>query len=264
MNATCALCGQIHPAGPHVYDFVEDEIDDDMCCSICLSPFLAPTDLPCCHTYCRACVLPFLRNKPYCPQCRTVAHVHQIRDSSLALRRLCDKLMVKCPKCVDHKTERSLLRDHLAKCGLKEEDTEPRGRPVKSSKQHLAHGRSKSRDALSSKKSPIKWHRSRDGGLDRVGRSSRSRERGLDQNHRSRSRDALNHQTDTVDLAREIERDIERINFIQGKRKLVDLLIRQTKKTMLLHHHHVAIDPFQPIITQTLRATTQLPISMLP
>ena len=41
MNAAeCILCGQIHPAGPHVYDFIDD-IDDDICCSICLSPFLS-------------------------------------------------------------------------------------------------------------------------------------------------------------------------------------------------------------------------------
>ena len=141
----CALCGQTHPAGPHVYDFVLDEdIDDDMCCSICLSPFVAPTDLPCCHTYCRACILPFLRNKPYCPQCRTSAHVHQLRDSSLALRRLCDKLKVKCPKCVNYTTERSLLSDHLAKCGQKEPDQEDtnRGRSVKHHRNHT--GRSKS------------------------------------------------------------------------------------------------------------------------
>ena len=39
MNVECVLCAQIHPQGPHIYDFVDD-VDDDLCCSICLSPFL--------------------------------------------------------------------------------------------------------------------------------------------------------------------------------------------------------------------------------
>ena len=164
-----------------------------------------------------------MRNKPYCPQCRTAAQVHQVRDSSLALRRLCDKLKVKCPKC-GYVTERSLLSDHLVKCGL-----EDRGRPTKSPTK-VRTGRSKSRDALEKKRSPIKWHRSRDG-LDQAGRS-RSRDR-LNDRHRSRSRDQLrsasNEQLDAIDLAREIERDIERINIYQGKKpmgQIRDFLIK--------------------------------------
>ena len=79
----------------------------------------------------------------------------------MALRRLCDKLKVKCPKC-EYITERALLADHLAKCGQEESPQRGRTRNLRSEKNY-EKGRSKSRDnALNPKRSPIKWHRSRD------------------------------------------------------------------------------------------------------
>lgn len=72
MNVECIHCAQVHPSGPHIYDFI-DEVDDDLCCPICLSPFLNPTDLPCSHSFCRACVFPYLRKTPNCPQDRKPA-----------------------------------------------------------------------------------------------------------------------------------------------------------------------------------------------
>ena len=184
---------------------------------------LSPTDLPCCHTFCRTCILPYLRKNPQCPQCRKPAEVHGCRDSSLALRRICDKSKVKCPKC-GYVTERNLLSDHIPKCGRVEKS------PIK---QPINDRSGRPREVKSNGKglTKIKWHRSRD----RL--NGRSRDR-LDGRGRSRSRDALDQIENRVrhdrgrsrstenlvessepqfDLAREIERDIERINLAQGK-----------------------------------------------
>ena len=185
--------------------------------------FLSPTDLPCCHTFCRTCILPYLRKNPQCPQCRKPAEVHGCRDSSLALRRICDKSKVKCPKC-GYVTERNLLSDHIPKCGRVEKS------PIK---QPINDRSGRPREVKSNGKglTKIKWHRSRD----RL--NGRSRDR-LDGRGRSRSRDALDQIENRVrhdrgrsrstenlvessepqfDLAREIERDIERINLAQGE-----------------------------------------------
>ena len=141
------------------------------------------------------------------PQDRSPAHVHQIRDSSLSLRRLCDKLKVKCPLC-EYVTERALLADHLSKCQSSKSKKS-------SSPQKTRQGRSKSRDAAK-KLSPVKWHRSRENGLDQITRDQRSRSRDhLDYGRRGRSR-SRERVLDEVDLAREIERDIERINMAQA------------------------------------------------
>jgi len=138
----------------------------------------------------------------------------------LSLRRICDKLKVKCPKC-GYETERNLLSDHIPKCGKVEKS------PIK---QPINDRSGRPREVKNGKAlTKIKWHRSRD----RL--NGRSRER-LDGRGRSRSRDALDQienrerhergrsrSTENLlensepqfDLAREIERDIERINLAQ-------------------------------------------------
>ncbi|CBY15753.1 unnamed protein product [Oikopleura dioica] len=242
MNVECVVCASVHPKGPHVYDFVEDA-DEDLCCPICLSPFLNPTDLPCCHSFCRACILPYLRKTPQCPQCRKAATVTDCRDSSLSLRRLCDKMAVICPKC-PYKTERSLLSDHLTKCRLKSPDENepgPSSTPLSSPTKHRLksgngnefayeqnnRGRERSRDRLI----PLRWKKSKD----RLEHRSRSRDQ-LDQGGRSKSRDNLNQWRQQArsrsrsvenlagleqvhDIAAAIERDIERINIYQESRR---------------------------------------------
>ena len=220
---------------------------------IMISP--SPTDLPCCHTFCRTCILPYLRKNPQCPQCRKPAQVHECRDSSLALRRICDKLKVKCPKC-GYETERNLLSDHIPKCGKVEKS------PVK---QPINDRSGRPREVKNGKVlTKIKWHRSRD----RL--NGRSRDR-LDGRGRSRSRDALDQienrgrvrqergrsrSTENLvessepqfDLAREIERDIERINLAQGKqifsRALEIKLILRTSHTPI---HCPKFIPSSPI-----------------
>ena len=135
------------------------------------------------------------------------------RDSSLSLKRLCDKLQVQCPKC-PHKTERCLLADHLKNC--------PNNPAANHKKQKLKdtqtelRGRSRSRDRLEGgAKSKVKKSR------DRLAPRSRSRDA---LNSRTRSIERLEARSTEnlaeIDFASEIERDIERINLMQGIYKI--------------------------------------------
>ena len=140
----------------------------------------------------------------------TIIVVSDCRDSSLALKRLCDKLQVQCPKC-PHKTERCLLADHLKNC--------PNNPAANHKKQKLKdnntdlRGRTRSRDRLEGG-AKAKTKKSRD----RLGPRSRSRDA---LNTRTRSIDRLESRSTEnlaeIDFASEIERDIERINLMQGK-----------------------------------------------
>ena len=88
---------------------------------------------------------------------RKVAQVHECRDSSLALRRLCDKLKVRCPKC-GYETERTLLSDHLPKCGRDKIKAQRKKQPLNDKSN--TRGRSRSRENLDAPRiSPVKWHR---------------------------------------------------------------------------------------------------------
>ena len=131
-------------------------------------------------------------------------------------------------------TERNLLSDHIPKCGRPQSTS-----PVKTNREPLNDRPSKN-GPLSSK---IKWRRGNDGrsrSREKLNGRSRSRANKLDNRGRSRSRDALDqigrpvNRTDRgrsrstenlieepFDLAREIERDIERINLAQGKLRLL-------------------------------------------
>ena len=135
-----------------------------------------------------------------------------------------------------------MLSDHLPKCGKTPSPKKPvesngrRKEPLndrEDEENQLRNGRARSRENLN-KRSPVKWNRSRDrlGSRDRLEDRGRSRSRdalnNLESNRnkksRGRSQSAENLVDTNIDLAREIERDIERINFIQGELYLVNTL----------------------------------------
>lgn len=112
---TCGICGQVHlTAEPHVYDYTQ-EVDEDLLCQICLQPLVAPTDTKCGHTFCQACLLSYLQIQPLCPLDRTTLTPSDCQPASLMVKRLLDKLMVKCPSTsvCDTEIPRSELEDHL-------------------------------------------------------------------------------------------------------------------------------------------------------
>lgn len=111
----CRTCGQHHSHHePHIYDYPE-EVDEDLMCQICLQPFVSPTDTPCSHTFCQACISSYLRVNASCPICRKPINEMTCTPSNLVLKRLLDKLPVVCPNsdsCTEV-TQRGMLEDHL-------------------------------------------------------------------------------------------------------------------------------------------------------
>lgn len=111
----CWTCGQKHETeDPHLYDYKE-EVDEDLMCHICLQPLVEPTDTPCGHTFCRSCLLNHLSFKSSCPIDRIALNPSSCQAASLMVRRLLDKLEVRCPNspiCQSY-FPRCELEDHL-------------------------------------------------------------------------------------------------------------------------------------------------------
>ena len=83
----CRTCGQHHShAEPHLYNY-KNEVDEDLMCQICLQPFVQPTDTPCSHTFCHACLHSYLRVNPMCPLDRKPVNEMTINPSNLVLKR---------------------------------------------------------------------------------------------------------------------------------------------------------------------------------
>ncbi|XP_075896720.1 E3 ubiquitin/ISG15 ligase TRIM25-like [Nelusetta ayraudi] len=47
-------------------------LEEELTCSICLSPFSCPVTIPCGHNFCQSCILETWTDSYICPQCRTV------------------------------------------------------------------------------------------------------------------------------------------------------------------------------------------------
>ncbi|XP_008278017.1 E3 ubiquitin/ISG15 ligase TRIM25-like [Stegastes partitus] len=47
-------------------------LEEELTCSICLSPFYTPVTIPCGHNFCQDCLLATWKDSYSCPQCRTV------------------------------------------------------------------------------------------------------------------------------------------------------------------------------------------------
>ena len=67
--------------------YYRDEVDEDMTCQICLQPFVEPLDTPCGHTFCRACLLSYLKVNPMCPLDRKPLNEMVCQPSNLVLKR---------------------------------------------------------------------------------------------------------------------------------------------------------------------------------
>ncbi|XP_046681916.1 ligand of Numb protein X 2-like isoform X2 [Homalodisca vitripennis] len=115
MEGQCRVCGQTHAnVEPHLYDYAQ-EVDEDLMCQICLQPFVSPIDLLCGHTFCQPCLLKHLQVQKLCPIDRQPTDLKHTSPSSLVLKKLIDKLLVKCPPGVDcgQTVQRGDLEDHL-------------------------------------------------------------------------------------------------------------------------------------------------------
>ena len=113
--AVCEHCGQSHEKSRnHLYDY-PIEVDDDLICQICLQPLVDPVDTPCSHTFCYNCVASHLVRNQTCPTDRQPLCPRDIKQSSLLVRKILDKLRVVCPNTAycDATMPRSSLEKHL-------------------------------------------------------------------------------------------------------------------------------------------------------
>ena len=114
----CDSCGQCHEQGKnHLYDY-SVEVDDDLMCQICLQPLVDPVDTPCGHTFCYNCIHSHLRRNVTCPTDRQPICARDVKQSSLLVRKILDKLIIMCPNTAycDLSMYRCSLEEHLKNC----------------------------------------------------------------------------------------------------------------------------------------------------
>ncbi|KAK3583014.1 hypothetical protein CHS0354_005655 [Potamilus streckersoni] len=65
-------------------------------CSICQEVFIDPQRAPCGHSYCRKCIIPWLKTNKTCPEDRKPLQVHQLHHDFI-LENIIGDQMVACP-----------------------------------------------------------------------------------------------------------------------------------------------------------------------
>ncbi|KNC54232.1 Rac2 protein [Thecamonas trahens ATCC 50062] len=96
-------------------EYVDEDIDDELLCSICTLPFLEPVAVPGCeHIFCATCLKDWLFQHANCPACRGTVAASAVAPASRIIRNLVDKLEAHCPEdgC-EHVAARSTLVAHL-------------------------------------------------------------------------------------------------------------------------------------------------------
>ncbi|XP_077440089.1 E3 ubiquitin-protein ligase LNX isoform X1 [Vanacampus margaritifer] len=70
---------------------------NDLACHKCLQPLAQPSDMPCGHTYCQACLTSCLSESNLCPVCREPLVPQDYKEPNRLLQRMLDKLAVTGP-----------------------------------------------------------------------------------------------------------------------------------------------------------------------
>lgn len=96
-------------------DYVDEAIDDELMCSICMTPFVDPVSAPSCgHAFCETCIRDWLHQHANCPECRAALTAEALTPMSRIVKNLCDKLVVRCRNTgCQHTCARSSLVPHL-------------------------------------------------------------------------------------------------------------------------------------------------------
>lgn len=69
----------------------DSSTEPDLQCSICTDILFKPVTISCGHTFCKDCLLQFLRQKPICPLCRSPTFLqNQTLSENITLRNLID------------------------------------------------------------------------------------------------------------------------------------------------------------------------------
>ena len=105
-------------AGSINYQYInEANIDSELICIICNSPFNDPLCTPCDHTFCRECITRWIggRNRT-CPVCnRQLTSVNDLVPANRIVRNMLDRLPVICIFCAKTGLQRGNFNDHTTK-----------------------------------------------------------------------------------------------------------------------------------------------------
>ncbi|KAM9857125.1 E3 ubiquitin/ISG15 ligase TRIM25 isoform 2-T2 [Aulostomus maculatus] len=91
-------------------------LEDELSCSICLSPFDCPVTIPCGHNFCQDCLLATWKETYSCPQCRTHFATKPELKKNTVLSAVVETFMVR-----SNKTEVSVSEEEqgkAAKCDV--------------------------------------------------------------------------------------------------------------------------------------------------
>ena len=103
------------------------EVDDNLMCPICHSPFVSPAALKCQHIFCRQCLseaLSHQQDSKTCPTCRRPTSTNSMVTLPKVVCRMLEELRVKCPlafKGCNEIIPRGSVQTHLDRyCGYEE------------------------------------------------------------------------------------------------------------------------------------------------
>eukprot|EP01128_Nolandella_sp_AFSM9_P009155 TRINITY_DN578_c0_g1_i3.p2 TRINITY_DN578_c0_g1~~TRINITY_DN578_c0_g1_i3.p2 ORF type:complete len:398 (+),score=27.74 TRINITY_DN578_c0_g1_i3:88-1281(+) len=100
------------PSLPDQFDYVDDDIHNELLCAICQNPFVEPVTVAACeHTFCKTCLSAVRSNS--CPNCR--GSIDELEGPDRTLRKLLRGLTVYCSRKCGWTGERSDLLEHLSK-----------------------------------------------------------------------------------------------------------------------------------------------------
>ena len=104
------------------------DVDENLMCPICHSPFVSPISLQCQHIFCNSCLMKAMDHQQdinkICPSCRTPTGLYLIVPVPKVIHRILDETRVKCPLSSKGCTEilpRGTVQTHLDRyCGYEE------------------------------------------------------------------------------------------------------------------------------------------------
>lgn len=94
----------------------EANIDRNLICTCCHSPFHDPVYGSCRQTFCRSCIVkPTNAHKYVCPHCNKYLRTGELEKAPRSIRVMLDQLLVKCKICNQTRLLRGNFKDHIEK-----------------------------------------------------------------------------------------------------------------------------------------------------